>query len=66
LALTLRTTAPAIFLDAGIYPDYPAPIVRNRDAGRELTMALGHAFVSEADGRHQEACRQASGEGQVR
>jgi putative SOS response-associated peptidase YedK len=23
----------------GIYPDYPAPIVRNRDAGRELTMA---------------------------
>jgi putative SOS response-associated peptidase YedK len=23
----------------GIYPDYPAPIVRNGDAGRELTMA---------------------------
>ena len=24
---------------AGIYPDYPAPIVRNSEGGRELVMA---------------------------
>ncbi len=39
----------------GIFPDYPAPIVRNGEGGRELIMARwGHAVLAEgAAGRHE-------------
>ena len=30
----------------GFYPDYAAPIVRNGDGGRELTMALRHVLLA--------------------
>jgi hypothetical protein len=34
----------------GVFPDYPAPLIRNTDAGRELAHALGHAAAA-AHGR---------------
>lgn len=39
----------------GIYPDYPAPIVKNGYEGtRACDAALGHAVVAKSlDGRHQ-------------
>jgi hypothetical protein len=31
----------------GVFPDYPAPAIRNTDTGRELAMiALGHAATA--------------------
>ena len=31
----------------GVFPDYPAPVVRNTDAGREMTMmSWGHAAAT--------------------
>ena len=33
----------------GVFPDYPAPVIRNTDSGRELTHdAVGHAAAAAA------------------
>ncbi len=46
----------------GIFPDYPAPIVRNVPDGREVAMALGYAvFPGSADEGGKEASREAPG-----
>ena len=42
----------------GVFPDYPAPVVRNADTERELSNALGHAATAARrrapDHQHQE------------
>ena len=47
----------------GVFPDYPAPIVRQAGGERELAHgAMGNAVVAQgADGRGNQARRQAAG-----